>query len=86
MRPTRRISRRSFLARIGGASALALAGCTYEGVIDERPPGSPRREPLPGRREHETCTDGDSGRHVDPPGHGRGCSSTRRRRRRPNDG
>ena len=86
MRATRRIGRRSFLGRVGGASVLALGGCAFGGVIEERPPASPRREPLPGRREHESCTDGDSGRHVDPPGHGRGCSSTRRRRRRPNDG
>jgi hypothetical protein len=71
MRPARKISRRSFLARIGGASVLALGGCTMTGPIDEDPHGPPRRRPP--RRPRESCTDGDSGRHVDPPGRGRHC-------------
>jgi hypothetical protein len=88
MTPTRPISRRSFLGRVGGASIFALGGCTVSGgPIEERPPGSPRaprREPLGGGGR--SCTDGDAGRHVDPPGHGRSCrSSAERRRRRRHD-
>lgn len=83
MNPSRKISRRSFLGRVGGASAFALAGCTFGGVIDERPPRAPRPEPPAGAGQPAGCTDGDSGRHVDPPGHGRGCSTDTRRRRRP---
>jgi len=89
MKPTRSISRRSFLGRVGGASMLALGGCTVAGGrIEERPPGpprAPRREPL-GGNEGRGCTDGDSGRHVDPPGRGRSCrTSTEERRRRRRD-
>jgi hypothetical protein len=89
MKPTRSISRRSLLGRVGRASLLVLGGCTGVGApIEERPPGSPRvprREPL-GGSAGRGCTDGDSGRHVDPPGHGRGCrtSTEERRRRRSN--
>lgn len=87
MRPIRTISRRSFLGRVGGASLLALGGCSaVGGPIEERVPRAPRappREPL-GRSESRGCTDGDAGRHVDPPGHGRSCrpSAEDRRRRR----
>lgn len=79
MKPDRSISRRSFLGRVGGASMLALGGCTVRGPIDEDPPGPPRSPP-PGRRR-ESCTDGDSGRHVDPPGRGRHCRFGEGRRR-----
>jgi hypothetical protein len=88
MRPTRKISRRSFLGRvggaIGGASLLGLAGCTTVRDHDSVDPGSGARgEGFPGTagnwdRERE-CTDGDSGRQVDPPGRGRRCNNRRGR-------
>jgi hypothetical protein len=89
MRPIRTISRRSFFGRVGGASMLALGGCAIlGGPIEERvprAPRAPRREPL-GGEEGRSCTDGDAGRHVDPPGHGRSCrSSAEERRRRRHD-
>ena len=84
MRPIRKLSRRSFLGRVGGASLLALGGCTtVVGPIDEEPPRPPRSQPRGGRRESTSCTDGDSGRHVDPPGNGRHCRFGEGRRRPP---
>jgi hypothetical protein len=84
MKPNRTLNRRSFLARVGGASAFALAGCTTSGTIDEdpyAPPGAPRGSERP---DSQTCTDGDSGSRSDPPGNGRHCrfGETRRRPRR----
>jgi hypothetical protein len=78
MKPARTIGRRSFLVRVCGASVLALGGCTA-GPIHERPYDPPAE---PGRGiEREGCTDGDSGRYVDPPGHGRHCRFGEGRRR-----
>ena len=85
MKATRSIGRRSFLGRVGGASMFALAGCAIGGpVIDERLPRAPRTEPPAAPPATRSCTDGDSGRHVDPPGRGRSCrgSAEERRRRR----
>ena len=83
MKPVRRISRRSFLGRVGGASIIALAGCTTAPDDDLYDPGreAPDGRGALGRRE---CTDADSGRHVDRPGQGRDCRADgpRRRRRR----
>lgn len=79
MKPDRKISRRSFLARVGGASVFALGACTT-GSIHERP-YDPPAEPGRGGLEREGCTDGDSGRHVDPPGQGRTCRFGEGRRR-----
>ena len=76
MKPIRTISRRSFLARVGGASALALAGCT----TTTGEPYDPRDDL---RREGEGCTDGDSGRYHDRPGNGRHCRFGRTRNRPP---
>jgi len=83
MKPDRTISRRSFLARVSGASVFALGACTTTGSIDEQP-YDPPLEPTRGGLEREGCTDGDSGRYVDPPGQGRHCrfGETRRRPRR----
>jgi len=83
MKPDREISRRSFLARVSGASVLALGACT-SGPIHERPydpPNVPRGSERP---DSQTCTDADSGSRSDPPGNGRHCrfGETRRRPRR----
>lgn len=83
MTPDRSISRRSFLASVSGSSVFALGACTT-GPIHERP-YDPPPEPTRGGLEREGCTDGDSGRYVDPPGQGRHCrfgESRRRPRRR----
>jgi len=82
MRSDRAISRRSFLARVSGASAFMLGGCAT-GPIHERP-YDPPAEPPRGTGDRQGCTDGDSGRYVDPPGQGRTCrfGETRRRPRR----
>lgn len=79
MTPDRNISRRSFLTRVSGASMFALGACTT-GRIDERP-YDPPAEPARDRFERERCTDGDSGRNVDPPGRGRTCRFGEGRRR-----
>ena len=91
----RKISRRSFLARVGGAAALLThAGCTISRDSDSVDPNSGPRGERPtgpggngnGRWEREAaCTDGDSGRYGDRPGYGRRCSSApgARRGRRP---
>lgn len=86
MKPIRKISRRSFLSRVGGFSALALTGCAtprgeteaYDPLEDAAPRERGRVEP--GREERPRgCTDGDSGRSSDPPGRGRRCTSGRTR-------
>lgn len=76
MRPTRSISRRSFLTRVGGAVTLgagagALSGCV--GLADADP-YDPLGRPYGGGRvppPRGGCTDEDSGRYSDPPGRGR---------------
>jgi hypothetical protein len=86
MKPIRKISRRSFLARVGGVSALALTGCaTPRGETEPYDPlenAAPRERGrvLPGG-EARTCTDGDSGSRSDPPGRGRRCTVGRTRSR-----
>jgi hypothetical protein len=81
MKPARTISRRSFLAAVGGASGLALAACATR-PIDEHPydpPTEPRNVPNGDYGRAPPCFDGDSGRHADPPGHGRHCGTRHRR-------
>jgi hypothetical protein len=78
MKPIRKISRRSFLGRVGGFSALALTGCAtppretapYDPLEDAAPRERGRVEP---GREARGCSDGDSGRSADPTGRGRRC-------------
>jgi hypothetical protein len=78
MKPIRKISRRSFLGRVGGASALALAGCAtprqettaYDPLEDAAP--RERGRVTPGGQARG-CSDGDSGRSADPTGRGRRC-------------
>jgi hypothetical protein len=88
MKPVRRISRRSFLGRVGGLSALTLAGCAaprgetrpYDPLEDAAPRERGRVEP--GREaQRRSCSDGDSGSRSDPPGAGRRCEAGRARGR-----
>lgn len=88
MKATRRLSRRSFLSRVGGASFLALGACstprTETSTYDPLEDGAPsERASLP----TAGCTDGDSAPgQVDRPGHGRACNNGRGRGRdRPRD-
>jgi hypothetical protein len=85
VRATRTISRRSFLGRVAGASALALAGCatprrevnTYDPLED----AAPRER---GGLAATRCSDTDAARH--PPGdrhdEGRNCNNSGRGRPR----
>ena len=74
MKPTRRVSRRSFLRSVagGGAGAISLVGltgCATTGYTDSDPYdpiGGGRRGPGYG------VTDADTGAYADPPGRGRG--------------
>ncbi|HYI46971.1 MAG TPA: hypothetical protein VEX35_00750 [Allosphingosinicella sp.] len=84
MKPIRKISRRSFLNRVGGLAALALGGCAsprgetraYDPLEDAAPRERGRVEP--GREERRrSCSDGDSGRSSDPIGRGRRCEAAR---------
>jgi hypothetical protein len=81
MKPIRKISRRSFLSRVGGLSALALTGCAtpretrpYDPLEDAAP--RERGQVAPGG-EARRCSDGDSGRSADPTGRGRRCRAGR---------
>jgi hypothetical protein len=88
MKPIRRISRRSFLGRVGGLSALALTGCAavreettpYDPLENAAPRERGRVQPGGGERPRG-CTDGDSGSRSDPPGRGRRCTVGRTRSR-----
>jgi hypothetical protein len=83
MKPVRTISRRSFLAAVGGASGLAVGGCVTR-PIDEHPhhpPTQPRNVPNGDYGRAPPCADGDYGRHHDRPGHGRICRGLPPRRR-----
>ena len=74
MKPTRRVSRRSFLRTVAGSGAgafslVALSGCATTGYTDSDsydPIGGGRRGPGYG------VTDADTGAYADPPGRGRG--------------
>ena len=82
MKPVRTISRRSFLGAVGGAATLA-ACVTRPGPIEEDPydpPPEPRNVPNGDYGRAPPCSDGDHGRHADPPGAGRRCNNGRRHR------
>ena len=74
MKPTRKLSRRSFLGRVcggavGAGSFLALTGCATTGYTDSDP-----FDPIGGGRGSRWggITDSDTGAYADPPGRGRG--------------
>ena len=58
MKPTRKLSRRSFLGRVAGGALVSAAAITV--VTDEASAQS-------------GCSDADSGRYGDPGGNGRRC-------------
>ena len=77
MKPTRRLSRRSFLVRVAGGAVAAGAAMTTltgparaQGCSDSD--GGNNADPAGrGRRCRTGQTDGDSGNHSDPGGNGR---------------
>src|SRR4051812_15403657 len=81
MKPSRKISRRSFLGRVGGGTVMAgsflsLTGCVGYGYSDAdpyAPAGGGGRGFHGGYPRQGGCTDGDSGQYADPAGHGRNC-------------
>src|SRR5436309_666335 len=81
MKPSRKISRRSFLGRVGGGSLmagsfLALTGCVGYGYSDSDPydpaGGGARGARGWGRPRGGGASDNDSGPNGDPAGQGRG--------------
>jgi hypothetical protein len=85
MKPTRKLSRRSFLTRVaggaivGGGAMIALTGGAQAQVTDgdaganADPAGRGRGG---ANRRIRGCTDADSGANADPPGAGRGNRRT----------
>jgi len=70
MKPVRKLCRRSFLARVAGVTAAALAGGTSRaGQVTDRDPTDPVGR---GRGGGTGITDADSGVGADPAGRGRG--------------
>ena len=73
MKPTRTVSRRSFLRKVAGGGAglisvTALTGCATTGYTDSDP-----FDPIGGGRwGGGGITDADTGAYADPPGRGRG--------------
>jgi len=63
MKPTRKLSRRSFLATVAGT--VAAAGAITIAATDAA-------------QAQSGCTDSDSGPNSDPPGDGRSCGRGRR--------
>ena len=79
MKPTRRLSRRSFLGRVaggavvGGGALMVLAGKAEAVQVTDGDSG-PGSDPA--GRGRGALTDSDSGPNADPPGYGRGQRTT----------
>ena len=83
MKPTRKLSRRSFLATVAGTVAAAgaigvVAADPAEAFVQSDSDSGPNADP-PGGGSGSGCTDADSGSYSDPPGNGR-CVRRRARR------
>jgi hypothetical protein len=86
MKPTRKLSRRSFLTRVaggaivGGGAMIALTGGARAFQVTDSDAGATADPPNGGRgganRRIRGCTDGDSGASADPAGNGRGSRRT----------
>jgi len=84
MKPTRKISRRSFLTRVaggaivGGGAMMALTGGAQALQVTDSDEGATADPPGRGRGRNRIrgCTDGDSGANADPAGNGRGSRTT----------
>jgi hypothetical protein len=74
MKPTRKISRRSFLRRVGGGAVGAGSFLTLTGCVTG-PSDSDPYDPAGGgwgSGGGRGYSDNDTGRYADPPGQGRG--------------
>lgn len=86
MKPTRKLSRRSFLTRVAGGAILtggamvALTGGAQAYQVTDSDSGANADPPGRGRgganRRIRGCTDGDAGATADPAGNGRGNRHT----------
>lgn len=86
MKPTRKLSRRSFLTRVaggaivGGGAMIALTGGAQAFQVTDGDAGATADPANRGRgganRRIRGCTDGDSGASADPAGNGRGNRRT----------
>lgn len=86
MKPTRKLSRRSFLTRVaggaivGGGAMIALTGGAQAFQVTDADAGATSDPPGRGRggagARIRGCTDGDSGASADPAGNGRGNRRT----------
>ena len=81
MKPTRKLSRRSFLGRVaggaiaGGAALTILTGpARAQGCSDSD--SGPNGDPAGRGRRCGGCTDSDTGRYADGVGRGRRCGRT----------
>ena len=83
MKPVRKISRRSFMARVaggavvGGGAMMLVTDSARAFQVSDADPVDPagRGRGGPGNRIRG-CTDGDRGTTADPAGHGRGNNRT----------
>ncbi len=79
MKPTRRLSRRSFLGRVAGGAVAAGAAMTVLGEpakafqCSDSDGGQYADPGGRGRRCGRGCSDSDSGSYADPGGRGRNC-------------
>lgn len=83
MKPTRKLSRRSFLTRVaggaivGGGALMVLGGTASAYQVTDSDSGATSDPPGRGRRTRiRGCTDADSGSNSDPAGNGRGSRTT----------
>lgn len=76
MKPTRRLSRRSFIGRVAGGAIVGGAALTVLGTGRANAQVTDR-DPTDGAGHGRgSLTDTDSGAHADQPGHGRGPRRT----------
>ncbi|MGE0179202.1 MAG: twin-arginine translocation signal domain-containing protein [Sphingomonas sp.] len=84
MKPTRKLSRRSFLTRVaggaiaGGGALMVLGGTASAYQVTDSDSGATSDPPGRGRGRNRIrgCTDADSGQNADPPSAGRGSRTT----------
>ena len=82
MKPTRKLSRRSFLGRVaggaiaGGAALTVLGGPAEAFQVTDSDTG-PNADPVGRGRGGRSCSDSDTGRNADPGGRGRRCGGGR---------
>jgi hypothetical protein len=81
MKPTRKLSRRSFLGRVAGGAIVGGAALTVltgpaEAMQASDSDSGPNADPSGRGRGNPNCSDSDSGQYGDPGGRGRRCGRT----------